>query len=82
MRPLEDVRILAVEHCYPDAFRFFETMLRRFGVGVDYVDGANLDRVAEMTREGSTVRDISSELNLSKSKVQRMQAKLRAEGRL
>lgn len=41
-----------------------------------------LDRVAEMTREGQTVRDIGAELNLSKSKVQRMQAKLRAEGRL
>ncbi len=41
-----------------------------------------LDRVAELTAEGMSVRDIGAELNLSKSKIQRMQAKLRAEGRL
>jgi putative DNA primase/helicase len=41
-----------------------------------------LDRVEEMTRDGMTVRDIASELNVSKSKVNRMQAKLRADGRL
>src|SRR5262249_40163845 len=35
-------RILAVEHLYPDSYRFFETVLKRFGVGVDYVDGNDL----------------------------------------
>src|ERR671920_1211842 len=30
--------ILAVEHVYPDSFRFFETVLKSFGVTVDYVD--------------------------------------------
>jgi cystathionine beta-lyase/cystathionine gamma-synthase len=38
-------RILAVEHLYPDSFRFFEVVLRRFGIGVDYVDGTNLAAV-------------------------------------
>jgi cystathionine beta-lyase/cystathionine gamma-synthase len=38
-------RILAVEHLYPDSYRFFETVLRRFGVSVDYVDGTDLAAV-------------------------------------
>jgi predicted transcriptional regulator len=41
-----------------------------------------LDEVERLSREGETVRDIAAELNLSKSKVNRMQAKLRSEGRL
>ena len=32
-------RIVAVRHLYPDAYRFFEVMLPRLGVRVDYVDG-------------------------------------------
>jgi cystathionine beta-lyase/cystathionine gamma-synthase len=39
-------RILAVEHLYPDSFRFFETVLKRLGVAVDYVDGSDLAAVA------------------------------------
>lgn len=35
-------RMLCVRHVYPDAYRFFETMLRRFGVRTDYVDGRDL----------------------------------------
>jgi cystathionine beta-lyase/cystathionine gamma-synthase len=38
-------RILAVEHLYPDSFRFFEVVLRRFGVAVDYVDAGDLAAV-------------------------------------
>lgn len=38
-------RILAVEHLYPDSYRFFETVLRRLGVAVDYVDGNDLAAV-------------------------------------
>lgn len=41
-------RILAVEHLYPDSFRFFETVLKQFGVGVDYVDGSDLAAVEKM----------------------------------
>lgn len=41
-------RILAVKHVYPDSFRFFETMLKSFGVGVDYVDAGDLDAVEAM----------------------------------
>jgi len=40
-------RILAVEHLYPDSYRFFETVLKRFGVGVDYVDGNDLSAVEQ-----------------------------------
>jgi cystathionine beta-lyase/cystathionine gamma-synthase len=32
-------RIVAVRHVYPDAFRFFGTILARMGVSVTYVDG-------------------------------------------
>jgi cystathionine beta-lyase len=39
-------RILCVRHVYPDTYRFFETMLRRFSVTTDYVDGRDLEAVA------------------------------------
>ena len=35
-------RIVCVRHVYPDAYRFFGVMLRRFGITVDYVDGRDL----------------------------------------
>jgi len=38
-------KILAVEHLYPDSYRFFETVLRRLGVAVDYVDGTDIAAV-------------------------------------
>lgn len=34
-------RIVAVNDIYPDAFRFFETLLKRLGVRVEYVDGSD-----------------------------------------
>ena len=39
-------RILCVRHVYPDAYRLFETLLKRLGVAVDYVDGGDLAAVA------------------------------------
>jgi len=41
-----------------------------------------LDQIEVLSQGGGTVREIAEELHLSKSKVQRLQAKLRAEGRL
>ncbi len=38
------------------------------------------DRVAAMTKDGMTVRDIAEELGLSKSKVNRLQTRLRSDG--
>ena len=32
-------RIVCVRHVYPDTYRFFETLLKRFQVSVTYVDG-------------------------------------------
>jgi hypothetical protein len=43
---------------------------------------AVLDQVLEMTRNRLSVRDIASELGLNKNKVNRLQGKLRQEGRL
>jgi len=36
-------RIVAVEFLYSDAFRFFEKVLKKFGVTVTYVDGADTE---------------------------------------
>ncbi|WP_445503739.1 PLP-dependent transferase [Microvirga sp. G4-2] len=38
-------RIVCVEHVYPDAYRLFETYLKRMNVTVEYVDGRDLDAV-------------------------------------
>jgi cystathionine beta-lyase/cystathionine gamma-synthase len=38
-------RIVCVEHVYPDAYRLFQTYLKRMNVTVDYVDGRDLDAV-------------------------------------
>jgi cystathionine beta-lyase/cystathionine gamma-synthase len=38
-------RILAVRNCYGDAYRFFEKLLPRFGVAIDYVDGSDAEAV-------------------------------------
>ncbi|OLP42971.1 PLP-dependent transferase [Rhizobium oryziradicis] len=40
-------RIVAVRHLYPDAFRFFETVLKRMRVEVIYVDGRDEEAVAK-----------------------------------
>lgn len=38
-------RVVCVRHVYPDAYRFFETLLKKLEVSVDYVDGADLSAV-------------------------------------
>lgn len=38
-------RIVCVQHVYPDAYRLFQTYLKRMNVTVDYVDGRDLDAV-------------------------------------
>lgn len=35
-------RVVCVRHVYPDAYRFFEVLLPRMGVTVEYVDGRDL----------------------------------------
>jgi cystathionine beta-lyase/cystathionine gamma-synthase len=39
-------RIVCVKHCYPDTYRFSETLLKRFGVTAIYVDGRDEEAVA------------------------------------
>jgi cystathionine beta-lyase/cystathionine gamma-synthase len=41
-------RIVAVRHCYPDAYRLFQQLCRRMNIAVDYVDGADVDAVADV----------------------------------
>ena len=43
-------RVVCVRHVYPDAYRFFEVLLPRMGVRVDYVDGRDPDAVARAWR--------------------------------
>lgn len=38
-------RIVAVRNCYGDAYRFFEKLLPRFNISVDYVDGSDAESV-------------------------------------
>lgn len=38
-------RVVAVRHCYGDAYRFFEKLLPRLGIHVDYADGSDADAV-------------------------------------
>jgi cystathionine beta-lyase/cystathionine gamma-synthase len=38
-------RIVAVRHCYGDAYRFFEKLLPRLDIKVDYVDGSDPEAV-------------------------------------
>ena len=39
-------RMVAVRHCYPDAYRLFRRLLPRLGITVEFVDGRDLDAVA------------------------------------
>jgi cystathionine beta-lyase/cystathionine gamma-synthase len=39
-------RVVCVRHVYPDTYRFFEVLLPRMGVGVDYVDGRDPEAMA------------------------------------
>jgi AAA domain-containing protein len=48
----------------------------------DVLQDKVLAQIAELSQAGGTVRDIAKEMGLSKSKAQRLQTKLRAEGRL
>jgi cystathionine beta-lyase/cystathionine gamma-synthase len=43
-------RVVCVRHVYPDAYRFFEVLLPRMGVRVDYVDGRDCDAVGQALR--------------------------------
>jgi cystathionine beta-lyase/cystathionine gamma-synthase len=52
-------RIVCVRHVYPDAYRFFQTFLKKFGVAVEYVDGADL-RAVEAALPGAKLLYLES----------------------
>jgi cystathionine beta-lyase/cystathionine gamma-synthase len=52
-------RIVCVRHVYPDAYRFFETLLRKLEVSVDYVDGADA-RAVEAALPGAKLLYLES----------------------
>jgi cystathionine beta-lyase/cystathionine gamma-synthase len=43
-------KIVCVKHVYPDAYRFFETYVRKMGIETVYVDGLDHDEVAAALR--------------------------------
>ncbi|HET7412108.1 MAG TPA: PLP-dependent transferase [Pararhizobium sp.] len=43
-------RVVCVRHVYPDAYRLFETFLKRMNISVDYVDGNDLGAVEQAPR--------------------------------
>jgi len=52
-------RIVCVRDVYPDAYRFFETLLKGLQVSVQYVDGADL-RAMESALEGARILYLES----------------------
>src|SRR5919106_4974368 len=40
-------RMVCVRHCYPDAYRLFVTLLPRFDIQVDFVDGRDVGAVEQ-----------------------------------
>jgi putative DNA primase/helicase len=81
-----EVHLTKARGIYGDAALPFEAKL-------DVIDGRDrwtstslhddlLDQIEELTRQGRAVRDIEKETGISKSKVNRLQARLRTQGRL
>ncbi|HTN98895.1 MAG TPA: PLP-dependent transferase [Nordella sp.] len=52
-------RIVAVRNCYGDAYRFFEKLLPRFDITVDYVDGSDAEAV-EVALPGASLLYLES----------------------
>ena len=52
-------RMICVRHVYPDAYRLFETLLRRWNIAVTYVDGADQAAV-EAALPGATLLYLES----------------------
>jgi len=69
-------------HLFGADARPFEATLGATGWTFRDIEDANLSRVVDLTIEGLTVRDIADETGISKSRVNRLQKKAKAEGRL
>jgi putative DNA primase/helicase len=69
-------------HLFGADARPFEATLGATGWTFRDIEDANLSRVVDLTIEGLTVRDIADETGISKSRVNRLQKKAKAEGML
>jgi putative DNA primase/helicase len=81
-----EVHLTKARGVYGDEARPFEARMEiRDGATVwttrDLID-VEADQVATMTDDGLSVRDIAEEIGISKSKVSRLQNRLRQEGRI
>lgn len=52
-------RVVCVECCYPDAFKFFTQLAPRYGITVDFVDGRDLEAI-ERALPGATLLYLES----------------------
>ena len=73
--------MVCVRHCYPDAFRLFRTILPRFGIDVEFVDGRDADAV-ERVLPGARVLYLESPTSMvfETQDLARLAAAARAEG--
>jgi cystathionine beta-lyase/cystathionine gamma-synthase len=76
-------RMVCVRHCYPDAFRLFTTVLPRFEVQVDFVDGRDATAI-ERALPGAKVLYLESPTSLvfETQDLPRLAAIARAHGAL
>jgi cystathionine beta-lyase/cystathionine gamma-synthase len=74
-------RMVCVRHCYPDAFRLFRTILPRFGIEVEFVDGREAAAV-ERALPGAKVLYLESPTSMvfETQDLARLAAAARAEG--
>jgi len=76
-------RLLCVRHCYPDAYRLFTTILPRFGIEVDFVDGQDAAAV-ERALPGARILYLESPTSMvfETQDLARLAAAARAAGAL
>jgi cystathionine beta-lyase/cystathionine gamma-synthase len=74
-------RMVCVRHCYPDAYRLFVTLLPRFGVQVDFVDGRDVAAI-EQAVAGARVLYLESPTSMvfETQNLARLAAAARREG--
>ncbi len=74
-------RIVAVRNCYGDAYRFFEKLLPRLNITVDYVDGSDAEAV-EAALPGAKLLYLESPSSMvfELQDIKRLAAMARAQG--
>jgi cystathionine beta-lyase/cystathionine gamma-synthase len=74
-------RMVCVRHCYPDAYRLFTTVLPRFDIRVDFIDGRDAEAI-ERALPGAAVLYLESPTSVvfETQDLPRLAAAARAQG--